>query len=162
MRDRPRRLPLAALGAFGVLIALLLVGTYIHGEGVSTVPESAFTAVVLNTGGSGGGGQTTEVFTVNGDWDLRWSYDCSPGLGNLFRLVDHCDFLLTVMQMSDCQVSPENQGITGHRTKDQGLVHYHAGGTFYFVVESDGGWAATVTGSGQASGVGPAPHCSEA
>ncbi len=101
------------------------------------------------------------MFTVDGAWNLRWSYDCSPSLGNLFRKVDHCDFFLTVKQMSDCQVSPENQGISQHLVKDQGVVHYHAGGTFYFVVESDGSWTATVTGSGRASGVGPAPHCSE-
>jgi hypothetical protein len=64
--------------------------------------------------------------------------------------------------MSDCQVSPQNQGITQHRVmKDQGVVHYHTGGTFYFVVDSDRSWTATVTGSGRASGVGPAPHCSE-
>jgi hypothetical protein len=60
----------------------------------------------VDTGGSGGGGQTTEVFTVDGDWDLRWSYDCSPSLRNQFRTVDHCDLFLTVKQMSDCQVSP--------------------------------------------------------
>jgi hypothetical protein len=154
MRDGPRRLPLIALGALGALIALILAGTYIYRERGST-------GVLVDTGGSGGGGQTTEVFTVDGDWDLRWSYDCSPSLRNLFRKVDHCDFFLTVKQMSDCQVSPENQGINQHRVKDQGVVHYHAGGTFYFVVESDGSWTATVTGSGRASGVGPAPHCSE-
>jgi hypothetical protein len=155
MRDGPRRLPLIALGALGALIALILAGTYIYRE---TRPTGA----LVETRSSGGGGQTTEVFTVDGDWDLRWSYDCSPSLRNLFTVVDRCDFFLTVKQMSDCQVSPQNQGINQqHRVKDQGVVHYHAGGTFYFVVESDGSWTATVTGSGRASGLGPAPHCSE-
>lgn len=158
MRDGPRRLPLIALAALGASIALILAGTYIYRERGST-------GVLVDTGGSGGGGQTTEVFTVDGDWDLRWSYDCSPSLRNLFRnlflKVDHCDFFLTVKQMSDCQVSPENHGINQHRVKDEGVVHYHAGGTFYFVVESDGSWTATVIGSGRASGVGPASHCSE-
>ena len=163
MRDRPRRLPLIAVGALGALIALVLAGIYIYGESVSTgVSQKVSTGDLVDTGGSGGGGQTTEVFTVNGDWDLRWSYDCSSVLGNQFRTVDHCDFVLSVKQMSDCQVSPENHGITGHRLKEQGVVHYHAGGTFYFVVESDGSWTAAVTGSGQASGMGPAPRCSEA
>ena len=165
MRDGPRRLPLIALGALGALIALILAGTYIYPEGGTSYRGSGTSPagdVLVDTGGSGGGGQTTEVFTVGGDWDLRWSYDCSPSLGNLFGKVDQCDFFLIVKQMSDCRVSPENQGIKGHRLKDQGVVHNHAGGTFYFVVESDGSWTATVTGSGWASGVGPAPHCSEA
>ena len=157
MRDRPPRLPLIALGTLAALIALILAGTYIY-RSSGTSPAGG---VLVNTGGSGGGGQTTEVFTVNGDWDLRWSYDCSPSLWNLFRKVDHCDFFLTVKQMSDCQVSPENQGINQHLVKNQGVVHYQTGGTFYFVVESDGSWTATATGSGRASGVGPAPHCSE-
>jgi len=165
MPDGPRRLPLIALGALGVLIALILAGAYMFREsGTSGFLEggtSPSARVLVDTGGSGGGGETTEVFTVDGDWDLRWSYDCSPSLLNLFRKVDQCDFVLTVKQMSDCQVSPENQGINEHLAKDHGLVHYHAGGTFYFVVESDGSWRATVTGPGRASGVGPAPHCSE-
>ncbi len=157
MREGLRPLRLIAVGTLGLLIALILTGTHTCRES-GTSPAAG---VLVDTGGSGGGGQTTEVFSVDGDWDLRWSYDCSPSLGNLFRNFDPCDFLLTVKQVSDCQVSPVNQGIKQHRMKDQGVVHYHAGGTFYFVVESDGSWTATVIGPGQASGVGPAPHCSE-
>ena len=54
-----------------------------------------------------------------------------------------------------------HQGITQDGVKDQGVIHYHTRGTFYLVVDSDGSWTFTVTGSGWASGVGPAPHCSE-
>jgi hypothetical protein len=151
VRVGPRRLPLIALGALGALIALIFVGTYIYRERGVLVDES----------GSGPGGQTTEVFTANGAWDLRWSYDCSSSLGSQYPKLDQCDFFLTVKQMSDCQVSPENQGITRHGAPDHGLVHYHTGGTFYFVVDSYGSWAFTVTGPGRASGVGPWPHCSE-
>ena len=47
----------------------------------------------------------------------------------------------------------------------EGVVRYHAGGTFYIVVglayASAGSWTVTVTGPGRASGVGPAPHCNE-
>jgi hypothetical protein len=151
VRVGPRRLPLIALGALGALIALIFVGTYIYRERGVLVDES----------GSGPGGQTTEVFTANGAWDLRWSYDCSSSLGSQYPKLDQCDFFLTVKQMSDCQVSPENQGITRHGAPDHGVVHYHTGGTFYFVVDSYGSWAFTVTGPGRASGVGPWPHCSE-
>jgi hypothetical protein len=153
MRDGPRRLPLIALGALGALIALILVGTYIYRESGSPG------ALVDLRSCCGAGGQTTEVFTVDGAWDLRWSYDCSPMIRN------QCDFHLTVKQMSDCQVSPENQGITLQGVKDHGVVHYQAGGTFYVLVglayASAGSWTVTVTGSGRASGVGPAPHCNE-
>jgi hypothetical protein len=152
MRDGPRRLPLIALGALGALIVLILAGIYIYRERGSG-------ALVDERSCCAAGGRTTEVFTVDGAWDLRWSYDCSPMIRN------QCDFHLTVKQMSDCQVSPENQGITQNGVRDHGVVHYQAGGTFYVVVglayASAGSWTVTVTGSGRASGVDPAPHCNE-
>jgi hypothetical protein len=152
MRDGPRRLALIALGALGALIALILAGIYIYRESGS--------GVLVEESSSGPGGQTTEVFTANGAWDLRWSYDCSAA-SNGFQKEPQCDFFLTVKQLSDCQVSPGNQGVTQHGVKDQGVVHNHAGGTFYFVVDSDGSWTFTVTGSGRGWGVGPAGYCSE-
>jgi hypothetical protein len=96
--------------------------------------------------------QTTEIFTVNGDWDLRWSYECSSSLGIRYPKLDQCDFFLTVKQLSDCQVSPENQGVTHHGGKKQGVVHNHAGGTFYFVVDSYCSW--TFRGYWLGAGVG--------
>src|ERR1700736_3375910 len=134
MRDWPRRRPLIAFGALGALTALILAATYFYGATVGLVHSS----------GSGPGGETTEVFTVDGAWDLRWSYDCSSSLGNQYPKLDQCDFFLTVKQMSDCQVSPENQGIRQHGAPDHGVVHYHTGGTFYFVVDSYGSWTFTV------------------
>ena len=146
-----RRRPLIAIGALGALIALIIAGTYIYRE----------SGVLVDQRGSGPGGETTEVFTVNGNWDLRWSYECSSSLGIQFPKLDQCDFFVTVKQMSDCQISPQNQGITQHGAKDHGVAHYHVGGTFYLVVDADGSWTVAVTGSGRASGVGPAPYCSE-
>jgi len=87
----------------------------------------------------------------------RWLTYCSPMIRN------QCEFDVTVNQMSDCQVSPENQGITQHGVRDHGVVNYQTAGTFYVVVglsyASAGSWTVTVTGPGRASGVGPAPHC---
>jgi hypothetical protein len=158
MRDGPRRLPLIALGALGALIALILAGIYIY-------RESGSPGVLVDQRGSGPGGETTEVFTVGGDWDLRWSYDCSSSLGNQYPKLDQCDFSLTVKQLSDCQVSPENQGIAQHGVPDHGVVHYHTGGTFYFLIDSYGSWTFTVTGSGRAdpgsSYNGPSASCNE-
>ena len=76
MRDGPRRQPLIALGALGALVALILAGTYIYRESTS--------GVLVDQRGSGPGGETTEVFTADGAWDLRWSYDCSSSLGNQY------------------------------------------------------------------------------
>jgi hypothetical protein len=153
MRDGPRRLPLIALGALVALIALILTGIYIYRESTS--------GVLVDESGSGPGGQTTEVFTANGDWDLRWSYDCSSA-SNGIRMEPQCDFFLTVKQLSDCQVSPGNQGVTQHGAKGHGVVHNHVGGTFYFVVSSDSKWTFTVSGSGREWwGVGPAGYCSD-
>ena len=151
MRNGHHRLPLIALGALGSLIAVILAGIYIYRE----------RGVLVDEHGSGPGGQTTEIFTVNGAWDLRWSYDCSSSLGSQYPRLDQCDFLLTVKQLADCQVSPENQGVHQHGVKDQGVVYNHAGGTFYFVIDSDGSWTFTVTGSGRGWGEGPANYCSE-
>jgi hypothetical protein len=155
MRDGPRQLPLIALGALYALIALILAGIYIYRT----------SGVLVDERGSGPGGQTTEVFTVDGDWDLHWSYDCSSSLGNQYPKLDQCDFSLTVKQLSDCQVSPENQGIAQHGVPDHGVVHYHTGGTFYFLVDSYGSWTFTVTGSGRAdpgsSYNGPSASCNE-
>jgi hypothetical protein len=151
MREGPRRLPLIALGAVGALIALILAGAYIYRE----------SGVLVDQRGSGPGGETTEIFMVNGNWDLRWSYDCSSSLGSQYPKLDRCDFFLTVKQLSDCGVSPGNQGVTQHGGSNHGLVHNRVGGTFYFVIDSYGSWTFTVTGSGRGWGVGPAAYCSE-
>ena len=147
-------------GSINKILAPLLLGFIAVGFAAceSTTP-AAGPRVLVETHSSGGGGQTTEVFTVAGDWDLRWSYDCSPSLRNWFRQINPCAYDLSVRQMSDCHVSLENQGVNQNGVKDHGLVHYHTGGEFYLVVESDGPWTVTISGSGRASGVGPAPLC---
>jgi hypothetical protein len=149
MRNWPGRLPLIALCAAGALIALVVAGIHFYSERGVLVSES----------GSGPGGETTEVFSAAGNWDLAWSYDCSSGLGSQYARLDQCDFVLTVKRYSDCQISSEDQGVTKHGGSDHGVVHYRVGGTFYFAIDSYGSWTFTVTGSGRASGKGPYPHC---
>ncbi|HZT07741.1 MAG TPA: hypothetical protein VFC51_11970 [Chloroflexota bacterium] len=152
MRVAPRRLPVIRIGALGALVALVLAGIHIY--------RASASGALVDEHGSGPGGQTTEVFTVHGAWDLHWSYDCS-GASNGFQKVGQCDFRLAVKRLSDCQVSAENQGVTEHGVKGQGVVHNHTPGTYYVVVDSDGRWAFTVTGSGRGWGEGPAAHCSD-
>ena len=149
MRYVRRHLPLIALGALGALTALILVGIYAYRE----------RGVLVDEHGSGPGGQTTEVFTANGDWDLRWSYDCSSSLGSQYPQLHTCDFSVTVKDYSYCAVSSDDAGIIRHAGPDHGVVHYHVPGTFYLVIDSYGSWKFTVTGPGRGWGVGPAPHC---
>lgn len=149
MPNGPRHLPLIALGALAALTGLIVVGAYIYRD----------SGVLVNEHGSGPGGETTEVFTANGDWDLRWSYDCSSSLGNQYPKLDTCDFNLAIKDISDCGMSAENPGITRHGAPDHGVVHYHTAGTFYFVIDAYGSWTFAVTGAGRGWGVGPAPHC---
>ena len=148
MRDGPRHPPLVTVAALGALLAMIVVGIYVYRS----------TRALVDEHGSGPGGETTEVFTVNGDWDLWWSYDCSSTLGPQYPKTDTCDFSLTIKDYADCGIS-RTSGIVRHGGPDHGLVHYHAGGTFYFVVASYGGWTFSVTGPGRGWGVGPAPHC---
>ena len=150
-------LQLIALTTFGVLVALILVGTFVFRDSGFITPVGA----LVYQRGSGPGGGTTEVFTATGDWDLHWSYDCTPSLAGRLQKVGACDFRVTVKEMSYCQVSPENPGVVRHGGPDHGVIHYHTGGTYYFVVDSYGSWTVSVTGAGRASGVGPEPHCSE-
>jgi hypothetical protein len=166
MPGEPRRRPLFVLAALGALIVMIPAGAYIYREsgawaatGGLVHQNGSGSGGLVHQNGSGPGGETTEVFTVDGDWDLRWSYDCSSSLGSQNPKLDQCDFFLTVKQYSDCEVSQQNPGITRRGAADHGVAHYHSGGTFYFVVEADGSWTFTVTGSGSASGRGPAPHC---
>src|SRR5437879_7773894 len=124
MRDGPRWRPLIAFAVLGALIALILAGTYFYGA----------TMGLVRTSGSGAGGETTEVFTVDGAWDLRWSYDCSPSLSDLYPLApaakaDPCYFIVAVKEFSDCAVSLANQGINVHvhgRTCQAGVQHQHS------------------------------------
>lgn len=152
-----RRRALIALGTVAAFIAVIFVGTLIH-RGSVGLP---FAGALVDQSGSGPGGETTEVFTVDQDWDLHWSYDCSSALGTQHPATGSCDFMVTVKELAYCQVSPENPGVVEHGPPSHGVVHYHTGGTFYFVVDAYGSWTVAVTGSGRASGVGPAPQCME-
>jgi hypothetical protein len=150
MGDRSGRLPLIHLGAFAALVAVILAGVHIYSASVALVEVS----------GSGPGGETVQAFTVDGDWDLRWLYDCSSSLGDQYPKLDQCDFSVAVKQLSDCRVSSQNLGVTRHGPKNQGVVHNHAAGTFYLVVDAYGSWRVAVAGSGHTV-VGPSPRCSE-
>jgi len=87
---------------------------------------------------SGSGSKTTQKFTAARDWDLTWSYDCSNfgSQGNFEVFVYNGDGTLSF------QNAPINQ--LGAKGND--VEHYHTGGTFYLVMNSECGWHVIATG----------------
>jgi hypothetical protein len=81
---------------------------------------------------SGDGSKSSQKFTVAGDWDLNWSYDCRAvgGRGNF------------VVQVYNADGSPsfENTLVNQLGDTDSSVEHYHHGGTFYLVVTTLGSW----------------------
>lgn len=83
---------------------------------------------------TGNGTKTTQKFTVAGDWDLNWVYDCSKflfGQGNFQVYV----------YTGDGNISFENTIVNQLGSKDSGVEHYHKGGTFYLVINSECSWS---------------------
>jgi hypothetical protein len=140
---------------FWVLTAALLVVTSCgeSGTGASSpaAPDSAAAApspqVLLDLQGTGD--KSTQAFTASGNWDLQWSYDCTAGLTQNGTIPSgyHCSFIVDV-RTSDGQLS-RNQGVNQLGVKDQGVEHFHVGGSFYLEVQvccADNSWAVKVTG----------------
>jgi hypothetical protein len=98
----------------------------------------------------GSGTNSTENFIVAGDWDLRWSYDCTAGRTDhgIIPSGHHCFFTLQTMRLIGGP-SSANPGVIQLGVKDQGVEHYHTPGTFYLEVEvwgADSKWTVTVIG----------------
>lgn len=80
----------------------------------------------------GGGTKTTEKFTTQDDWDLRYSYDCSAfgGQGNFQVYIYN----------GDGSLSFANGAVNQLGASGSDVDHYHTGGTFYLVVNSECHW----------------------
>lgn len=93
------------------------------------VPAPAATKVVLDLTGSGT--KTTQKFTVAGDWDLTWSYDCTA-----FGQQGNFQVFVYQGNGSPALLTPVNQlGKTGN-----GVENYHSGGQYYLTVNSECSW----------------------
>ncbi len=107
-----------------------------------TAAASASPQVLLDIKGSGN--NTTQKFAAAGDWDLAWTFDCTKGL----TLPDGvCSFIVTVKDSSGSRSG--NQGVNQVAKKDNGVEHFHIGGTFYLEIGLccvKGNWAVKVTG----------------
>jgi hypothetical protein len=87
---------------------------------------------------SGNGTKTTQKFTAASDWDLDWSYDCTNfnNSGNFQVMIYN----------GDGSLSTDNTLVNQLGSKDSSVEHYHAGGTFYLVVNSECSWHVTAKG----------------
>jgi predicted small lipoprotein YifL len=147
-------LKLAARSWIVVAAALSLIACGEVGPAASspaapdTAPVAASPQVLLDLQGSGD--KSTQTFTVAGNWDLQWSYDCTAGLSQNGVIPPgyHCSFIVNV-KTSAGHRSIENQGVSQLGVKDQSVEHFHTGGTFYLEVQvccADNSWAIKVTG----------------
>jgi len=88
----------------------------------------AAAAVALDISGSGI--HSTEIFTVNGEWELDWSYDCTSfgGQGNFIVTVFGADGEMTSM------------GVNQLGDLDSGTEFFHQGGDIYLEINSECDW----------------------
>jgi hypothetical protein len=137
---------LAILG--GVLaIAVGAAASSSCGSPASSSPAAADTAVpspspqvLLALKGSGT--KTTQKFSAASDWDLQWTYDCRAFIGGYPG--GHGNFIVDVLNGDGSR--SQNQGTNQLGVKDQGVEHFHVGGTFYLEVTSECTWTMKVIG----------------
>jgi hypothetical protein len=86
-------------------------------------------ATVLDINGSGS--HSTEAFTVNNEWELDWSYDCSNfgGSGNF---------------IVDVKGDVDGLGVNQLGSGDSGTEYFHQGGNIYLEINSECSWTVKV------------------
>lgn len=87
---------------------------------------------------TGSGTKTTQKFTAGGDWDLNWTYNCA-------KFSSQGNFQVMIYN-GDGSMSVDNSIVNQLGSKDSGVEHYHTGGTFYLVVNSECAWTIKVQG----------------
>jgi hypothetical protein len=85
----------------------------------------------------GNGDKQTQKFTVSGDWDLEWSYDCSS------RGIDSGAYYATIYN-DDGTRSYENPEVSQSLVKSSDTQHYYKDGTFYLNISSTCSWHVNV------------------
>ena len=86
-------------------------------------------ATVLDINGSGS--HSTEAITVNNEWELDWSYDCSNfgGSGNF---------------IVDVKGDVDGLGVNQLGSGDSGTEYFHQGGNIYLEINSECSWTVKV------------------
>lgn len=141
------RIALSGWLRFVIIIALTAVAGSLSGSRESGPIPGAQSAASPSTPAAapktlldidGNGSKTTEKFTTQGDWDLRYSYDCSAfgGQGNFQVYIYN----------GDGSPSFANSGVNQLGASGSDVDHYHTGGTFYLVMNSECRWHVQVIG----------------
>jgi hypothetical protein len=117
----------------GALAFAAAVASSCGGQTVTTSsPAAPATAAVVASPQvlldiKGSGTNTTQKFSAANDWDLQWTYDCTAFVGGVAG--GHGNFIVDVRDSDGS--SSQNQGVNQLGVKDQGVEHFHVGGTFY-------------------------------
>lgn len=142
-----------ALGVVGAVVAIGVIGAVAGGGGkkddtADSKPAAATTAPAATTTAaskspaaaakpvtvlseSGHGVKTTAKFTVHGDWDLKYTYDCASfGMQGNFAVMTGGD-------LPDVLVNEIGK-------KGGDVTHQHDGGTLYLSVNSECAWTLKV------------------
>jgi hypothetical protein len=142
-----KRLP----ATFGGALVFLVLTAESSGCGTPAVTTSSPAApqtaavvaspqVLLDIKGSGT--NTTQKFSAASDWNLEWTYDCTAFIGGFAG--GHGNFIVDVRNTDGSR--SQNQGTNQLGVKDQGIEHFHVGGTFYLEVTSECNWSITAVG----------------
>lgn len=116
---------------FSVLAGLFIIGLIASANQPQKKIEPAKKQTLLDVSGSGS--MQTEKFSSQGDWDMKWEYDCSNiGVASNF----------IVTPTSDIKLNPLNHlGQVG-----AGAQHYYQSGEYYLDVLSQCKWRIIVSG----------------
>jgi hypothetical protein len=131
-------------GCAGLIVLLVIIVAATSGSKGPSTPATAdkspqaqaVAKVLLDLTGSGT--KTTNKFRAAGDWDLSWSYDCSTfGQSRNFQVY---------VYNGDGSLSIDNSPVNQLGKSGADVEHYHHGGTFYLVVNSECSWHVTAKG----------------
>jgi hypothetical protein len=104
----------------------------------SAIPTTAAPAFQTLLDVSGSGSKTTAKFTAASDWDLNYTYDCS-------NFGDQGNFQVMIYN-GDGSMSFDNVAVNELGASGTDVEHYHKGGTYYLVVNSECKWKVSVKG----------------
>ncbi len=106
---------------------------------------------------SGPGYKKSSTFPVHAGWQVRWAYDCPPGIGQGgFGIVGSFDVL--VRSANGDEAFPDKE-ISDQGSAGRGATAYPQGGTFYLEIQSQCNWELDVVdaAAGGRGGASPTP-----
>lgn len=124
----------ALIVIFIAIIALVAFQPQPQGEKAPETHKEMQTLIEL----TGSGSKSTEKFTVDGDWDLEWDYNCS-------NFGQPSNFIVNVFN-EDATQNFDNASVNQLGATGKDVQHYHKDGIFYLQVTSTCDWHIKVKG----------------